>query len=84
MPSEITLSVRRDGRGDNLIQGLKQACLLINGKIHVDVLKLPHLPNSSIANEANITAQSTKPFSINTLVAFKCLEAISRDRQFLL
>jgi len=32
-----------DGRGDHLIQGLKQAKLLdTNGKIFVDVLKLPH------------------------------------------
>jgi beta-lactamase superfamily II metal-dependent hydrolase len=37
-----TILLTGDGRGDNLIQGLKQARLLTNGKIHVDVLKLPH------------------------------------------
>ena len=32
-----------DGRGDHLLQGLDQAGLLTNeGKLHVDILKLPH------------------------------------------
>lgn len=38
-----TLLLTGDGRGDHLLQGLKQAGLLDSkGRIHVDVLKLPH------------------------------------------
>ena len=31
-----------DARGDNILEGLENAKLLVNGKIHVDVLKMPH------------------------------------------
>jgi hypothetical protein len=38
-----TLLLTGDGRGDHLLQGLKQARLLdTKGKLHVNVLKLPH------------------------------------------
>jgi beta-lactamase superfamily II metal-dependent hydrolase len=38
-----TILLTGDGRGDHLIQGLNQAGLLDeNGKIHVDLLKMPH------------------------------------------
>ena len=38
-----TILFTGDGRGDHLLQGLKQAQLLnSNGKLHVDVLKIPH------------------------------------------
>ena len=37
-----------DGRGDHTIEGLKQAGLLTDGKIKVDVLKMPH--HGSIRN----------------------------------
>ncbi|MGQ9492936.1 MAG: ComEC/Rec2 family competence protein [Anaerolineae bacterium] len=38
-----TILLTGDGRGDHLLQGLRQAQLLDSkGKLHVDVLKLPH------------------------------------------
>ena len=37
-----TILLTGDGRGDHLLQGLQQANLLTNGKLHVNVLKLPH------------------------------------------
>jgi hypothetical protein len=41
--NDKTILLTGDGRGDHLIQGLDQAGLLNeNGKIHVDLLKMPH------------------------------------------
>ena len=37
-----TILFTGDGRGDHLIQGLQHAGLIVNGKLHVDILKLPH------------------------------------------
>ncbi len=37
-----TMLLTGDGRGDHLIEGLEAAHLLDNGKLHVDVFKLPH------------------------------------------
>ena len=40
---EKTILLTGDGRGDHLLQGLQQAGLLdAQGKIHVNILKLPH------------------------------------------
>ena len=37
-----SLLLTGDARGDHIIAGLKRCGRLVNGKIHVDVLKLPH------------------------------------------
>ena len=37
-----TMLLTGDGRGDHLIEGLDEAGLLDNGKLHVDIFKLPH------------------------------------------
>ena len=31
-----------DARGDDIVEGLREAALLDNGSIHLDLLKLPH------------------------------------------
>ena len=37
-----TMLLTGDGRGDHTIEGLRRSKLLKNGKLHVDLLKLPH------------------------------------------
>ncbi|MGD9721712.1 MAG: hypothetical protein AB7O59_05505 [Pirellulales bacterium] len=37
-----TMLLTGDARGDNVLRGLKRAGLLKNGKLHVDLLKVPH------------------------------------------
>lgn len=45
-----TMLLTGDGRGDHLIDGLREAKLLKKGKLHVDLLKLPHH-----GSDANVT-----------------------------
>lgn len=40
--ADKTMLLTGDGRGDDLIEGLEAAGLLDNGRIHVDIFKLPH------------------------------------------
>lgn len=46
-----TMLLTGDGRGDHLIEGLGLANLLQNGKMHVDIFKLPHH-----GSDRNVTA----------------------------
>ncbi len=41
-----TILLTGDARGDYIIEGLKQAKLLTNGKLHLDILKMPHHASS--------------------------------------
>ncbi len=60
-----TMLLTGDGRSDHLLDGLNQAGLLdANGKLHVDVLKLPHH-----GSNRNITKTFFKKITADTYVA---------------
>jgi hypothetical protein len=59
-----TMLLTGDGRSDHLLAGLGQAGLLDGGKLHVDVLKLPHH-----GSERNITKKFLKNVTADTYVA---------------
>ncbi len=41
-PRTRSILMTGDGRGDDLLEGLEQAGQLVDGKLHVSVLKMPH------------------------------------------
>lgn len=56
-----TILFTGDGRGDHLLQGLKMKGLLDDGKMHVDIFKVPHHGSDRNSNRAlfeNITADT--------------------------
>lgn len=60
-----TMLFTGDGRSDHLLQGLEQAGLLdVHGKLHVNVLKLPHH-----GSNRNITKKFLKNVTADTYVA---------------
>ncbi len=58
-----TILLTGDARGDHILDGLTKAGLLTNGKLHVDVLKVPHH-----GSNRNITAKFFKTVTADTYV----------------
>lgn len=54
-----------DGRGDHLIEGLEVANLLNNGKIHVDLFKLPHHGSDRNVEKSTFEAITAKHYLIS-------------------
>ena len=58
-----TILLTGDARSDHVLKGLEQAGLLTNGKLHVDVLKVPHH-----GSDRNVTATFFKKVTAETYV----------------
>jgi hypothetical protein len=58
-----TILLTGDARGDHILAGLEQAGLLTDGKLHVDMLKVPHH-----GSNRNVTAKFFKKITADTYI----------------
>jgi hypothetical protein len=80
-----TMLLTGDARGDHTIEGLKRSKLLKDGKIHVDLLKLPHHGSDRNVEDIYFTTITADHYVVSADGRFdnpeiKTLEMISKAR----
>lgn len=80
-----TMLLTGDARGDHTIEGLKKSKLLKDGKIHVDLLKLPHHGSDRNVEDIYFTTITADHYVVSADGRFdnpeiKTLEMISKAR----